>query len=78
MSSIKVAVASQARHINAYKCLKSKILIHCANIYFNKQCLEQNLSPKFANIKIPNTSSTAIHTQQKLTKIRLKDEIKFL
>jgi hypothetical protein len=36
------------------------------------------LTPKYINIKIPHTSPAAIHTQQKITKLRLKDEIKFL
>ena len=43
MSSIKITDASQAHNITYYKNLKRKILKCCANIYFNKQCLQHNL-----------------------------------
>jgi hypothetical protein len=75
---MKIAIASQARHVNVYRSLKSKILKGYANIYVNKQCLVHNLTPKYINITIPHTSPAAIHTQRKITKLPLKDEIKFL
>ena len=58
-----VASASQASHINLYNNLKSKMLKWCANIYFNKQCLKQGLTPNFAKVKIPRTSPVASFTQ---------------
>ena len=78
MSSMKVVVASQAKCINQYKNLKRKVLNCDANIYFNKQCLSYGLTPKYADIRVPNTSRAAQYTQQKLIRIRLRDEIKFL
>lgn len=39
---------------------------------------KHNLTPTYAKIRIPLTSPAAVYTQQKITKIRLKDEIKFL
>ena len=36
MSSVKTILASQARHINIYKYLKSKVWKFCASIYFNE------------------------------------------
>jgi hypothetical protein len=50
----------------------------CANIYFSRQCLTQNLTPNFSKIKIFDTSSASGFTQQKIVKFRIKDEIKFL
>jgi len=50
----------------------------CANIYFNRQRLIKNITPKYANIKIPHTSPATYVTQNKIQSIRLKDEIKFL
>jgi hypothetical protein len=49
-----------------------------ANIFFNKQCLSRNLTPKYANIKIPISSKAAKFTQSKISTISIKDEIKFL
>ena len=71
-------LASQAKSIHLYKGLRSKILKCNANIYFNKQCLAKNLTPKYATIKVPKTSKAAQSTQSKVTRIRIKDEIKFL
>jgi hypothetical protein len=48
-----------------------------ANIFFNKQCLSRNLTPQYANIKIPISSKAATFTQSKISTIRIKDEIKF-
>jgi hypothetical protein len=54
--------------------------IHNCNtsIWFNKQCLKENLTLTYANITIPNTSPAHKFTKQKDTTIRIKDEIKFL
>ena len=51
---------------------------YCANIYFNRQCLKQNLTPNYTKIKIPNVSPASILTKHKIVKLRIKDEIKFL
>jgi len=40
MSSTKIIIASEARYINKYKNLKSKVTKCCAEIYFNRQCLK--------------------------------------
>ena len=78
MSSLKIVLASQAIYINKYKHLKQKLLKCCANIYFNKQCLIHGLIPKFANVRVPNTSPAATFTKRKMVKMRLRDELKFL
>jgi hypothetical protein len=46
--------------------------------FFNKQCLNENIVPNYANIKIPTTSQAAYTTQKKISSIQIKDEIKFL
>jgi len=56
MNSIKIVTASQASIICKYRNLKHKILKYNVNIYFNKQYLNFNLTPKFVNIRIKNTS----------------------
>ena len=48
--------------------------VHC--IYFNRQCLEQNLVPNYT--KISNKSKMSKYTQRKIRKLRLREEIKFL
>ena len=62
MSSIKTSRASHATHICLYKKLRSRILKCCASIYFNKQFLKHNLTPKHTKIKIAHTSPAAPHT----------------
>ena len=47
-------------------------------MYFNRQCLKQNLIPIYANIKIPHTSPASIAAQRKAQTTRIKEEIKFL
>ena len=49
-----------------------------ANIYFNKKCLINNLTPTYAKLKFPNTSPASKFTQRKATHMRIKEEIKFL
>ena len=44
MSTTKIILASQARSINQLKNLRSKVLKCSANIHFNRQCLEKNLT----------------------------------
>ena len=77
MFSVKL-LASQAKHINHYKNLRIKVLNCCASIYFNRRCLKQNIVPKYARIKIPNTSPASKTTQKKTQITRMKDEIKYL
>jgi hypothetical protein len=56
MSLIKIDLASQARSINQYKNLRTKVMKCCANIYFNRECLIKKIIPNYAKIKIPYTS----------------------
>jgi len=76
MAPIKT-LASQAKSINSYKSLRTKVMKCCANIYFNRQCLIKKVIPKYAKIKIPYTFPATKITQKKTQIIRLKDEIKF-
>ena len=78
MKSTKIIIPRKEHHINQYKNLRRKILKCCADIYFNKQCLQQNLTPNYIKIKISRTSLAAKFTKEKNIKIRIKDEIKFL
>jgi len=77
MTSFKL-LASRAQNINQYKNLRTKVAKCCANIYFNKQCIKNKVVPKYAQIKIPNTSPTSLNTTQKVQILRIKEEIKFL
>ena len=77
MTSIKL-LASQAHSINRYKSTKSKLLKCCASIYFNKQCINRKITPKYAKIKVADTSPASQTTAKKAQLTRIKDEIKFL
>ena len=69
MASIKF-IASQARTIFQYKTTRIKVLKRCANIYFNKECVNKKIVPNYANIKLPNTSPAARNTQRKIHNMR--------
>lgn len=71
-------LASQARTINKYKNTRSKLLKCGANIYFNKKCLSNNVTPKYARIKFTNNSPAAIRTSIHAQILRVKNEIKLL
>ena len=66
MNSTKTVIASQANRIHHYKNVRRKILKCCADIYFNKQCIKQNLIPNYAKLKISNTSPVAKFTKRNL------------
>jgi hypothetical protein len=58
---------------------KIKLLNTNANIYFSRICLEQNVTPQYAQVKLYSHNKSIIkHTEPKITKIRIKNEIKFL
>ena len=68
LNSIKIVTAIQASIICKYKNLKHKILKYNGSIYFNKQYLNFNLTPKSANIRIKNTS---LDSKYKTNTVRL-------
>jgi hypothetical protein len=64
-------IATQARTVNLYKNLRSKLPKCCANIYFNRQCLRKKSIPKYVNIKVANTSPAAQTAMKKAQLIRI-------
>jgi hypothetical protein len=79
MVSTIIYLTSQYYSISRYKNLKRKILKCDSNIYFNKECINEGLVPKYsyARIKVPNTSPTTKFTNTKAQELGIKDEIKF-
>jgi len=77
MALLKIDNASRGS-IRRYEGLKRKLHNCNASIYFNEQCLKKRLTPSYAKIKIPNTSPAHRYKQQKRTKIRIKDKIRYL
>jgi hypothetical protein len=69
---------SQGGIIKKYKNLKHNILESNVNIYFNKQSLNLDIIPKFANIKIRSTSPGSKYIQQKIQILAIKGELKYL
>ena len=64
MTSFRL-IASQAKAINQFKNLRTKVAKCSANIYFNQQCLHNKVIPKYAPLKVPNTSPASQSTAQK-------------
>jgi hypothetical protein len=56
MMFTKSVTANQAHFINRYKNITYKVLKYKADMYTYKQCLDNNLTPRFADIKIRNMS----------------------
>ena len=71
-ANVKV-LACQAQSINPYKNLRTKTMKCCANIYFNKQCPNKKVFPKYTNPKISNTSPASHITVKEVQAIRLKN-----
>ena len=71
-------IASQAKAINQFKNLRTKVAKCSANIYFNQQCLHNKIIPKYAQLKVPNTSPASQSTAQKARIMRIEEELKFL
>ena len=65
MAPIKI-LASHAHSINLYKNLRTKLMKCCANIYFNRQCLNKKVIPKYANINVSKTTLVSHFTSKNL------------
>jgi hypothetical protein len=62
----KTVNASYAFYVNKYMNIKLKLLNCNASIYFNRTCLELNLTPKCVHTKINLHNITyAKHTEEK-------------
>jgi hypothetical protein len=77
MASTIICLTSQYYSISQYKNLKRKILKCNSNIYFNNEFINRGLVPKYARIKVPNTSPATKFTNTKAQELCIKDEIKF-
>ena len=49
-----------------------------ANIYFNKQCVRNKITPRYINIKIRTNNKTARKTKEFAEQFWIKNEIKSL
>jgi hypothetical protein len=65
--------------LNAFITNTKLKLLNCnANTYFNITCLEQNMIPKYAHIKVNSHKKSIVeHTESKIQKIRIKNETNF-
>jgi hypothetical protein len=64
--------------VNEYLNMKRKLLRTNAHIKFNRTCLSNNITPKYAKIKINGISRAAKQTQKQATKLRINNELKHL
>jgi len=77
MPHLQIICTSQSS-VHKYENLKRKPYNCNAKIYFNRTCLTKQLIPEYARIRIPNTSRASKQIQHKISKIRIKDEIKYI
>ena len=61
-----------------YHNLRKKFLINNANIYFNRQCKQENLIPQYTRCKNKPYNKISKLSNQQYQSIRLNNEIKFL
>jgi hypothetical protein len=80
LPKMKFVNASQARSIRKYMNTKRKLLNCNEKIYFNRPCLERNITPKYTqiHIKTSNTSEAEKRTELQTRILKIKNEIKFL
>jgi hypothetical protein len=74
MSHMKIVNIRQG-HIHKCENLKRKLYNCNANIYFNQQCLKQQLIPNYAKIKVLNTFPASKYTRRKITNTRIKVKV---
>ncbi|KAL1124763.1 hypothetical protein AAG570_001384 [Ranatra chinensis] len=70
--------ARQAKIVGKYSRFTYKLYKTIANIWFNKQCLSLNITPKYAKIKIKNKSLSANRAIKLAEKSWVKFEIRSL
>jgi hypothetical protein len=63
MHTMKIVNASHSSSIHTFMNMKIKLLNSNANIYFNRTCLKQNLTPQYAQIKLHSHNIT-LNTSQ--------------
>ena len=69
MNKISIFDADKRHLVHAYRSTKQTITIKSRNIAFNKLCLRRNISQKYANINLKNSSYPTRQTRQKAEKI---------
>jgi hypothetical protein len=79
MQNIKVIHARQASSINNFMNTKLKVLNCNVNIYFNRTCLDLNLIPKYAQVRIRSHNKTITRlTETQAAKLRIRNETLFV
>jgi hypothetical protein len=76
--SLKILNASHTSSIYKYMNTKLKLLNCNANLYFNRKCLELNLTPIYAQTKIKMNPHNKIVNEkmiEKFQRTRIKNEI---
>jgi len=58
--------------------MRTRVMKCCANIYFKRQCFNKKVVPTYSKHKNPSHSPAAKVSLNKIHKIRIKDELKFL
>ena len=70
--------ASQASIVFRYLNIKTKLLTTNLHVKLNKKCLVNKVVPKYDNIRIQNTSNTAVKMKERAEIMWIKEEIKYL
>jgi len=75
---IKFIDAKQARALHEFKNIKRRLHKTTAAVWYNKNCREQQLTPKYISIKIQWNNRQSANTLKAATHFRINQEIKFL
>lgn len=70
--------ACQASTVFKFQNIKIKLLKTNLHIKFNKECIRNNLIPKYASIKINNNSKIATKIKERAQIMWLKEELRYL
>ena len=75
---IRFTNAKQAKAIHEFKNIKRRLHKNTAVIWYNKNCRDQNLTPKYISIKIKGNNKQNSNTLKAATHFRINQEIIFL
>jgi len=73
----KFISAKQAKTAHKFKNMKRRLHKTMAAIWYNKNCRDQQLTPKYISIKINGSNKQNTNTLKAATHFRINQEIKY-
>ena len=80
---LKVTISPMSYFLGMFQKISKKTILYCSNktnaaIWYNKTCRQNQLKPKYVNIRINGNNTQCQKTLKLANKCRITQEIKFL